>query len=610
MESYGQKLTDSWRMALLALVFAAGIVFLAGALHRVQVVQSAAFSRDQVRQSVRRVQVPGPRGRICDRNGVCLAENRASYCIAYYVEELRKRGRWQNTIDAVDADIDRLAAVLGIPRVLSKAAVAKHVMQSLPMPLLVWRDVEQETLARWAESVESFPGVDVYVQPERSYPYGSLAAHVLGYVARDRPLPLPGQKIHFYLPEMIGKEGLERQYNQTLTGVSGGQLIRVDARGYKHAVWEGEPAVAGRDVHLTLDVNVQRALESVLRGWRGAGVVVDPRNGEVLALASSPTFDPNDFVPVMSSGIWRRLNEDPGLPLFNRAVMGRYAPGSTFKPVTAIAALQHTGFNPEATYTCEGAFELGTMRLRCWNTYGHGELALRKAIEQSCNSYFCHLGYSIGYDAIYAEAHKVGLGERTGIDLPAETCGLLPTMEWKEKNLKDKWRPGDTCHISIGQGLLVTTPLQMAVLASVFANGGTLYRPYLARREGRPEKVREMGWPQAAIGLVRSGMHDVATSGTGRRVRVRGTEVAAKTGTAELDVDGVRRKNTWVTAFAPFDRPTVAVAIIVENGESGGLTVAPMIHDVLASVFGEAPPEAETQAGAEASAAGPETRGD
>ena len=293
-------------MVLLALVIAAGIAFLAVALYRVQVVRFSDFSRDQVRQSVRRVQVPGPRGRILDRNGVCLAENRASYCIAYYVEELRKRGRWQNTIDAVDADIDRLAAVLGIPRAISKEAVANHVRQSLPMPLLAWRDVEQETLARWAETVEDFPAVDVFVQPERFYPQGLLAAHVLGYVGRDRPHPLPGQKVHFYLPEMIGKEGLERQYNQTLTGTSGGQLIRVDARGYKHAVWEGEPSVAGHDVRLTLDVQVQRALEKALRGWRGAGAVVDPRNGEVLALASSPAYDPNAFVPVMPSGVWKR----------------------------------------------------------------------------------------------------------------------------------------------------------------------------------------------------------------------------------------------------------------------------------------------------------------
>ena len=601
----GQKLTDSWRMAVLALVFAAGLIFLAVSLHRVQVVQSSEYSRDQVRQSVRRVQVPGPRGRIFDRNGVCLAENRASYCIAYYVEELRKRGKWENTIDAVDADVDRLAAVLGIPREISREKIKQHVLQSLPMPLLAWRDVDAVTLARWAETTELFPGVDVYVQPERAYSQGKLAAHAIGYVARDRPLPLPGETVHFYLPEMVGRAGLERQYNDVLTGVSGGQLIRVDARGYKHAELEGAQAVAGRDLHLTLDVNIQRSLEKALRGWRGAGVVLDPRNGEVLAMTSSPSYDLNDLVPAPSVGVWNRLKDDEALPLYNRAVSGRYAPGSTFKPVTAIAALLSDGFDPDATYTCNGVFTLGNMRLRCWNAYGHGSVALRKAIEQSCNAFFCHLGNTIGYDAIYAQAHKLGLGAPTGIDLPSETRGLLPTAEWKEKTLKEKWRPGDTCQISIGQGLLVTSPLQMALLVSVFANGGTLYRPHLARREGAGECVREMGWPQAAVGLVRSGMHDVASVGTGRRVKVRGIEVAAKTGTAEYDAGGVRRKNTWVTAFAPYDQPTVAMAIVIENGESGGQTVAPMVHEVLVSIFGESPIESQAQLESDAPAAAP-----
>ena len=610
MESYGQTVTGSWRIALLALVFTAGIVFLAMALHGVQVVRSSALSRDQLRQSVRRVQVPGARGKIFDRNGVCLADNRASYCITYYVEELRRRGKWYNTIKAVDEDVDRLAAELGIPRQLSINVISNHVLQSLPMPLLAWRDVGQETLARWAEAVEAFPGVDIYVQPERIYPQGALAAHVLGYVSRDRPKDLQAaeEKVHFYLPEMTGKGGVEQQYNRALTGTAGERLIRVDARGYKHAVWEGESSAAGKDITLTLDVNVQRALEKALHGWRGAGAVIDPRNGEVLALASSPAFDPNEFVPTLTTGVWKRLLEDPNKPLINRAVLGRYAPGSTFKPVTAIAALRRGGIDPNETHACDGVFQLGNMRLRCWNTYGHGSIAMRKAIEQSCNSYFCNLGHTIGYDAIYEEAKLLGLGTRTGIDLPAEAAGLLPTAKWKEDSMKDRWRPGDTCQLSIGQGLLLTTPLQMAHVTATLANGGTVWRPHLVKGDGLPEKVNDAQWPAAMIGLVRNGMFDVADHGTGRRVRVRGTPVAAKTGTAEVDIGGVRRKNTWVTAFAPFDAPTVAIAIIAENGESGGFTVAPMVRDVLVSVFGEAPPDAHT--GAEPTAAGQEMRGD
>lgn len=589
MASYGQRVTANWRIALLVLCFTVGLVFLAVALHKVQVTRGNKLSDDQLRQSVRRVQVPGKRGRIFDRHGVCLADNRASFCIAYYIEELRKRGRWLNTIDAVDAEIDRLAAELGITRQISRATVSNHVMRSLPMPLLAWRDVDQETIARWAESVAEFPGVDIYIQPERLYPQGALAAHVLGYVGRDRPQPLPGQKIHFYLPEMIGKSGIEHQYNQLLTGTSGGRLIRVDARGYKHKVWEGEASSSGQDLHLTLDLNIQRVLERAIKGKRAAGVVLDPRNGEVLALASAPTYDPNEFVPIMPTATWKRLNEDVTLPLFNRAVLGRYAPGSTFKPVTAIAALKQGTINANETYTCSGAFILGTMRLRCWNTYGHGPIAMRAAIEHSCNAYFCNLANTIGYAPIYHEAQQLRLGQRTGIDLPAEAAGLLPTAEWKERNFKDRWRPGDTCHLAIGQGMLLTTPLQMAAVTATIANGGTIYQPHLRLSPGGSAKRATLEWPAHILEIVRGGMLDVAELGTGRRVRVRGTAIAAKTGTAELDVKGERRKNTWVVAFAPFEQPRVAMAVIVESGESGGLTVAPIIHQVMKEIFGEVP---------------------
>jgi len=601
----GQKLTDGWRMALLALLFGAAVVFLARSLYQVQVVQSHEFTRDQARQSIRRVQVPGPRGCIYDRNGVCLAENRASYCIAYYVGELRQRGRWINTINAVDADIDRLAAALGIPREISYTAVSNHVIRSLPMPLLAWRDVDEVTLARWAERAEDFRGVDVYVQPERSYPQGALAAHALGYVRRDRPQRRPEgeqdpvlvemsggtngtERTHFYLPEMVGANGIERRYNSLLTGELGEQLIRVDARGYKHKVWLGRQERAGHDLHLTLDVRVQYALERALRGLRGAGVVVDPRNGEVLALASAPAYDPNDFLPNIPPDLWIRLNEDEARPLYNRAVQGRYAPGSTFKPVTAMAAMMRPGFSPDAEHPCDGVFTLGNMRVRCWNTYGHGAVSFRKAMEQSCNSYFCNLGHTMGYGAIYEQARQLGLGARLGIDLPSENPGLLPTDEWKQQFRKDRWRPGDTCQIAIGQGMLVTTPLQMAVLTATLANGGTLYRPHLVRQAGRPEVIRSIAWTPQAVAAVHAGMRDVAEHGTGRRVQVRGTAVSAKTGTAEVDVKGRRQKNVWVTAFAPSEAPRVAVAIVVEDGISGGQTVAPMVREVLLSVFGEA----------------------
>ncbi len=587
----GQKLTDGWRLAVLAFFFIVCVVWLAKSLHRVQVMNNVALTRYQMRQSIRRVQVPGARGRIYDRNGHCLADNRPSYCIAYYVEELRRPGQWTQTIDAVDADIDRLAAVLGLPRQITRQTVDRHVRQSLPMPLLAWRDVDEAVVARWAEEVGSFPGVDIYVQPERNYPYNGIAAHVLGYVKRDKPKSLPGQKIHFYLPEMLGRSGLEQQYNDRMTGVCGGHLIRVDARGYKHSVWEGAPAADGEDIVTTLDIGVQMVLENALAGGRGAGVVLDPRNGNVLAMASAPGFNLNDFVPAPSHAFWNSLNSDEERPLFNRALQGTYAPGSTFKSVTALAALTAGKITPGEVMHCSGVFTLGTMRVRCWNTYGHGEVTLRKAIEQSCNVYFCDIAHRTGYDAIRAVAESMGLGVATGIDLPYEAAGLLPTDAWKRRHMREPWRPGDTCQIAIGQGMLLTTPLQMAVSTAVLASGGKLYRPRLVAGTPEGELVRDIALPRAMMNLVRDGMHDVTTLGTGRRARLRGTEVAAKTGTAEYKSGGVIKKHTWMTAFAPFENPTVAIAILVEDGMSGGYTVAPIVRDVLVAIFGEPPPE-------------------
>jgi penicillin-binding protein 2 len=588
MESYdGQKLTDSWRIALIALLFGSALLYLAHALYTVQVVQSSAFSSDQARQSIRRVQVPGARGRILDRNGVCLAENRASYCIAFYVEELRKRGKWLNTINAVNESVDKLAAVLGVPRELSYTAISNHVIRSLPMPLIAWRDVDAVTLARWAEHAEQFPGVDVYVQPERCYPEKSLAFHLLGYVRQDKPRARPNEIVHFYLPEMAGRDGLEGHYNAWLTGQLGEQLIRVDARGYKYNVWEGEPAVPGRDLHLTLDAKIQRVLENGLVGKRGAGVVLDPRNGEILAMASAPTQDPNEFIPVIREALWKRLTTDAEHPLLNRAIQGRYAPGSIFKPVTALAAFTQPSFDPDAIHHCTGTFELGTMRLRCWDTYGHQDISLRRAIEQSCNSYFCTLGHQIGYEALAAEAKELGFGKKTGIDLPFENSGLLPDPEWKLEWIKEKWRAGDTCQMAIGQGLLLATPLQMAIMAATIANGGKVYKPHLVKTDTRPEPLRTINWSAEALALVQGGMRDVVQQGTGRRAQLCGTQVSGKTGTAEIDIRGVRHKNTWFLAYAPSEAPRVALVMLVEDGESGGKTVAPLAKEVLVSIFGE-----------------------
>lgn len=581
-----------WRLAILALAMLAGLFLLAFRLHRLQVTQSRLFAGEQRRQSIRRVLLPAPRGRIFDRNGTCLADNRPSYCIAVYIEELRRPGRWAHTIDAVDREVDRLAARIGLPRQITRDDIEQHVRKRLPLPLLAWQGIDMRALARFSETLGQTPGFDIHVQAERFYPWGTLAAHVLGYVGRDRPV-MTNEVFHYDIMGMRGRAGLEQTLDARLAGTPGGQLITVTVTGYKHST-TNRAAIAGEDVVLTLDMPLQQLLERLLAGRRAAGVVLDPRNGEVLAMASQPAFDPNGMSPSIPLAAWNRLRGDRGLPLLNRAVSGTYPPGSIFKPVVALAGLVQ-GMAPETRYACTGAFELGRMRLRCWS-HGHGVIAMREALEQSCNPYFCHLGVTLGLEPIRQMALQLGLGGRTGIAIGGEREGLVPSDAWKRRVQGDAWRSGDTANVSIGQGQLLVTPLQMAVYTAALANGGRVYRPRLVREPARPagDCARELALGRA-LETVRGGMLDViqAPRGTGKRAAVPGLRFAGKTGTAEYGTPANRRKHTWMIAFAPFDDPRVALAILVEDGESGGLTVAPIVNQIMRHLFASDLPDAD-----------------
>jgi penicillin-binding protein 2 len=598
----------------LGILFTVCFLVLAIALFRIQVRDVAEFTESQAVQTVRTVQVPGLRGRILDRKGRTLADVRPGHDIVCNLEAFRKSGGYSNTVDSIEKAIDSLAEVLALPRTVSRLRIERHLLQSRAIPLVVWRDVNDEVFARYSENASYFPGFSESVRAERVYPYGTLASHVIGYTGRDRP-DSGNDFYHFYEMEIKGRSGIEGMYNSYLSGVSGVKQIRVDARGFRPAdkesgegqnVKSSRVTSSGPDLTLTIDAALQSVVESQLEGLVGAAVVLDPRNGEVLAIASSPTYNLNDFVPVLSQEKYRALSEDPRLPLLNRAVSGLYAPGSTFKPITALAALGE-GWVPSKQYDCKGVYVLGNLRLHCWDRYGHGKLDLREAINNSCNSYFCHLGREAGTNAVVRAAYAFGLGKKTGIDLYGEASGIVPDGVWKRARFDEPWYQGDTCQMSIGQGMLLVTPLQMAVVASALANGGKIYKPYLHARESfspNPEPVAVLPFKKEDIEYVRRGMRDVVEIGTGRRVYMRYPDdnvtgrdrkkrfllratCAAKTGTAEIGRGETRRKNTWVIAFAPYDVPTMAVAMIVERGDSGGKTVAPKIHNIFASVFGE-----------------------
>jgi penicillin-binding protein 2 len=573
---------ECFRVRLVMLAMLAALAFLGINLWRIQVLRAPEYRSSLDRQSMRRVRLPGIRGRILDRNGVCLADNHPSYCIAIYTEELRQRGRWTRTIDRVEEVVGELAEILGQPAQVSREDISQHVFRRLPLPFLAWRGLDESALARWAECDKTFPGVDIYVEPVRVYPHALLASHLVGYVGRAEPATGAEEPYHYYLPEMAGREGMERVMDSQLRGQSGGRLIRVDASGFKYdETGEREP-VGGDDVHLTLDMRIQSIAENVLSNQPGACVVLDARNGDVLALASAPAFN---VASLKSRKTWQRVVNDPRRPLLNRAIGGRYPPGSTFKPLIAIAGLEYGRTTPTTVVSCPGYYQVGNRPIHCWSKRGHGPLVMRKAIEQSCNPFFCDLGMRCEYKRIFHMADSVGFGHRTGIELRGESPGLLPNDEWKRRVMRDGWRPGDTCNVSIGQGALLVTPLQMAVFTAALANGGDVYRPRLVNHGiTHGDLVNRMAWSKETLAVVRGGMHDVieAPTGTGKRAKVEGVAMAGKTGTAQY---GQGKKHAWMILFAPFESPRYAVAMVLEDAVSGGITTAPrmrkLLHDIL-----------------------------
>ena len=589
MTSRGESNVGAMSCWVVAAVFAAGLVHLAVSLRAVQVSGAADYNYASSRQSVRRVQTAGLRGRILGRGGEVLAGNRRSLSIACLPAGFEKRS-WGDTVAAISQGVERVGAAIGRPVPLSEKAISRHVSQSLALPLFVWRDIGEGELAVFCEREREFPGFVVMETAERTYPGGTLASHVVGYVGRDRGDAFAGdEKFSYLAQEMRGRSGLEAYYDGFLRGVPGERKLLVDARGFAIRGWTVVDAQPGPDLVTTLDLRVQREAERQLRGERGACVVMDPRNGEVLALASAPGFDLNAFVPTLSTATYARYTDDPAKPLLNRACGGAYAPGSTFKPVTALAAL-FAGYPPDEEYCCTGVFVCGGMTLRCMSRWGHGPIDMRHAVMKSCNPFFCNLGMDIGTNAFCRAARAFGLGARTGLDLGVDRAGVVPDAEWKMRTYGERWYPGDLAQMSIGQGMLLATPLQMARVAGAIGTG-RLVTPHL--RRDAPAESAALPFAEEHLRVVREGMRmvvagDGAVRGTGWRAGDGlGVAVSGKTGTAEVGSGANRRKNAWFLAYAPSEAPVAAVALVVENGESGGVTAGPKVREILKAVFGE-----------------------
>ncbi len=590
------------RLQILGAVTAFALAVLLLALWTLQMGRGAQFQSSLERQSLRRVRVPGLRGRIVDRAGVCLADNAPAFGIALCLEDLRPSGRWRRTADEAWALVQRIAAQIGQPPQTDPAAIAEHLATRRALPLVAWPRVDNTALARLAESPEAWPGVDLVVGAERVYPLGATFSHSLGYVGPSDPGDNEAEPYHYVLPAAAGRAGLEQQYDALLAGQAGQRLVRVDVAGFKHEEYDLRAPTAGSDLMLTIDALCQQAAERALDGARGALVALDPRQGDVLAIASAPGFDPNLFCRRLSPAEWRGMRDDPARPLFHRAVSGAYPPGSTIKPLTAMAALT-AGADPDLQVDCPGHFDLGPQRFACYQNTAHGPLGLRRALQVSCNVFFYRFALLCGYDPLYHMAEAVGLGAKTGIGLQGEAAGLLPGKAWKRQVRGEGWRDGDTCNVAIGQGDLLVTPLQMAVLTAALANGGRVFRPRLVRAtrpagasrfvDAPPAPSHPLAWNARHLALVTAGLRDVVATpdGTGRLAAIPGTAVAGKTGTAEYGRKGSGRQYGWMIAYAPGDAPRVAAALVIEDATSGGGAAAgPRLGAFLRAALDRPPP--------------------
>jgi len=476
------------------------------------------------------------------------------------------------------------------------------------MPIVIKRGAEWDNLSRIEARLFSLPGVFIEVTPARKYPYGSVAPHLLGYLGEISREDISEKRYKGARPgDLIGKYGIEKRFENDLAGIRGQRRLEVDAGGRLVRIIDEKPPVPGKDLHLSIDLDLQQASEEAMKGYVGALVAMDPQTGRILALVSSPGFDPDAFARGIDNEEWKALNDPLSRPLQNKALQGRYAPGSTFKIVVAAAALQEGVVSKNSSFKCTGRFRLGRSVFRCWKRRGHGQVDLYKALVESCDIYFYQIGRKLGIEKIAKYATGFGLGSKTGIDLSDENEGFIATPEWKLGRYQEPWQEGETLITSIGQGYTLVTPLQMACLISAVANGGTLFSPvYLEKITGSDGRIvksfesdprSNLPISESNLGMIKRALVGAVNDekGTGSRCKLPDVLVAGKTGTAQVieqdthrqdkNIQWKHRDHAWFIAYAPAERPELAVAVLCEHSGHGGSVAAPIAREIFKTWF-------------------------
>jgi len=566
------------------------IIFLLLNFWKIQILDHKKYWEKSEANRMREIVLPSQRGLIKDREDTILADNKASFKVSIIRENCKD----------YDKSCRKISRLLKIEEDVLKERIKRY--ESLPIfkPIVVKENLSLEEVALIEARKLELPELILQAEPKRFYPFGNLVAHALGYIQElSQEEIINGLYAERRLGDLVGKTGVEKVYEGILVGTDGKALEIVDSLGRnKGEIARHEPK-KGQNLILTLDFDLQKKAEEILEGREGAVVMMDPRTGEIIALASYPTFDPNKFINRFTSEEWLALVNGPQFPLENRAIRGQYAPGSIFKLVIDLGALDLGFVDEETTFTCEGEIKIYNELFSCWVEEGHDEVSLIKGIRHSCNIYHYQLGKKLGIVEISRYAKMLGFGTKTGIDLPGEKSGLVPDPQWKREFRNEPWQPGETISVSIGQGPLLVTPLQVAVYTSIIANRGRKVTPHLFNSRSQVGKKREgesVSIEQSTFEKVIQGMWEVVNNGgTGWAANIKGYDICGKTGSTQListekdkelteeEEEEERKTHSWFTGFVPRDNPKIVVTVLIEYGGMGGATAAPLARKLFNS---------------------------
>jgi len=592
-----------------------------------QIIKGESYRNLSENNRIRLEDIPPTRGIIYDRHGRILVDNRPAFKLALVPAD----------VSDMRQTLDKLGRILEVDELQLEEKV-KSAPRGAPFrPVLLSRDMNRNQVAAVETHRFNLPGVMVQIEPRRSYEMPSFAAHLIGYLGEIEEAQLREKRHQGYkLGDYLGKYGVELEWEGELKGLRGGRQVEADAAGRQLSILREVAPEPGHNLILTLDTQLQLRAENALKDKAGAIIAMDPTTGDILAMASSPAFDQNQFVRGLAPNEWQAIVDNPLHPLENKAIQGQYPLGSTFKPVVATAALAEGLVNPGTTFYCTGEYKLGNQVYRCWKKRGHGQIALFQALVQSCDVYFYQLGQKLGIDLLSTYAQRYRLGSRTLIRLNNEAGGLVPTAQWKLRRFGVPWQKGEDLVTAIGQGFLLATPIQMAVFYTAIANGGKFLRPRVVLRvedpDGgviknvSPEILGNLNLSPNIISLLQKALAGAVNepNGTGRaaqlRGRLRSIKVAGKTGTAQVvrapedeeeegdesEIPYEYRDHAWFVAYAPAEAPEILVVVLVEHGGHGGSAAAPLAREVMEEYFSNRPPvqEAEDKAATWQQAAG------